>query len=77
MLTAQGVRRIIITTEEPGEYRDTPLTEITDVWHRDRLFEAQDVLADTAGVTVLIHDQACAAELRRARKRGRLPTPAE
>ena len=36
---------------------------------------SQRELAAIDGVTVLIHDQACATELRRARKRGNAPDP--
>ena len=44
--------------------------------HRDQLTQVQEELAAIDGVTVLIHDQECATELRRKRKRGLVPEPA-
>jgi indolepyruvate ferredoxin oxidoreductase len=74
-LTAEGVAKIIVTTENPGSYRGRGLARGVEVWRQERLIEAQERLADTPGVTVLIHDQECATELRRKRKRGLAPAP--
>jgi indolepyruvate ferredoxin oxidoreductase len=76
-LLANGVKRVIVTTDEPENFGGVSLPSGTEVWHRDRLDEAQRVLAATKGTTVLLHDQECAAELRRARSRGKAEEPAE
>ena len=76
-LFANGVKKIIVTTNNPDNYKDVSLSGGTQVWHRDRIDEAQRALAATPGTTVLIHDQECAAELRRARSRGKAEEPEE
>jgi len=76
-LLANGVRKVIVTTDDLSMYSGVSLPGHTEVWHRDRLDEAQRELAGTPGTTVLLHDQECAAELRRARSRGKAEEPVE
>ncbi|MEA2159232.1 MAG: indolepyruvate ferredoxin oxidoreductase, partial [Solirubrobacteraceae bacterium] len=76
-LAAEGVRRIVITTEDPARYDGVALPAIAEVRDRRELMRTQRELAQIEGVTILLHDQACAAELRRERKRGRASAPAE
>ena len=74
-LTAED-QPIIVCSDDPEKFaRDANWAPGTEVWARDRLDEAQRVLRDTPGVTVIIYDQLCAAEKRRDRKRGVLATP--
>ncbi|NMH95829.1 indolepyruvate ferredoxin oxidoreductase family protein [Pseudonocardia acidicola] len=73
-LLAEGVAKIIVCADEPERYSGLdPLPSGVTLWHRDRFDEAQKVLGETEGVTVLVYDQRCAAESRRLRKRGSLP----
>ncbi|MEM7096267.1 MAG: indolepyruvate ferredoxin oxidoreductase family protein [Actinomycetota bacterium] len=75
VLLRQGVREVVVTTDDPKKYDRRGLPGEVAVVDRTRLVEEQERLARTPGVTVLIHDQACAAEARRARKRGLIETP--
>ena len=77
LLAAEGVASIVITTPEPRSYRGIELAAAARVVHRDRLAEVEEELSRVDGVTVLIHDDRCALEKRRLRKRGELPIPAE
>jgi indolepyruvate ferredoxin oxidoreductase len=75
MLLAAGVRQVIITTDDLSKYRMSDMVPGVKVWGRGRIIEAQEELSFVEGCTVLIHDQRCAAEKRRDRKRDRLATP--
>jgi indolepyruvate ferredoxin oxidoreductase len=75
LLASEGVQRIVVTTDDVEKYRGVDLASIATVRERDDLLAVQAELAATPGVTVLIHDQMCAAERRRLRKRGDLSTP--
>jgi indolepyruvate ferredoxin oxidoreductase len=77
LLAAEGVTRIVVTTDDTRRYRRARMARGTTVLPRERLDEAQRTLAGIEGVTVLIHDQECAAEKRRKRRRAteRVATP--
>ena len=77
---AHGVTDAIITTDDVTAYHDVDLPvgpngKPIRVWDRTRIVEAQRHLATVPGVTLLVHDQACAAQTRRLRKRGLVATP--
>ena len=73
-LLAEGVARVLVVSDEPERHRGWRKRPAgVDVWHRDRLAEAERELAAVDGVTLLVYDQGCAAELRRNRKRGTAP----
>jgi indolepyruvate ferredoxin oxidoreductase len=77
MLEAEGVKQIVITTDDVVKYRRVKLPKIVSVRSRAEILEVQTELAEVPGVTVLLHDERCAAEERRDRKRGTIPTPKE
>lgn len=69
-LMAEGVKRIIVVSEDPGRWRNAKFAANVTVAGRDKLFSSMSELEATPGVTVLINEQQCAAEKRRQRKRG-------
>ena len=76
MLHAEGVGKIIVVSSDPARFPpQTRWAADVEVWERDRLEEAQLLLREVRGVTALIYDQECAANLRRKRKRGFAPDP--
>ncbi len=76
-LTAEGVKKLVIVTDEPEKYTGVALEPGVTVHHRDELDRIQRELREVAGTTVIIYDQTCATEKRRRRKRGKLATPAK
>ncbi len=77
-VSAEGVKRIALVSDQPNKYppgSDFP-SEVT-FHHRDDLDVVQRELRQTKGVSIMVFDQTCAAELRRRRKRGIVVDPPE
>jgi indolepyruvate ferredoxin oxidoreductase len=74
-LLAEGVEKIVVVSDDPARHHRSGLPRGVRVESRARLDSVQEELRAIDGVTVLIYDQACAAESRRRRKRGLEPEP--
>ena len=72
----EGVRPIVIVTDEPEKYpASVQWPQGTTVRHRKELELVQQELQQVKGTSALIYDQTCAAEKRRRRKRNTFPNP--
>ncbi|NED68135.1 2-oxoacid ferredoxin oxidoreductase, partial [Streptomyces sp. SID10244] len=65
LLIDEGVARIVVTSDDPKRTKALALPGSVEIRHRDEMLDVQTELAAVGGVTVLIHDQHCAAENRR------------
>ncbi|MBL8359878.1 MAG: indolepyruvate ferredoxin oxidoreductase family protein [Rubrivivax sp.] len=74
-LLSEGVRKLVIVTDQPEKYEGVALEAGVTVHHRDELDRVQRELREIAGTTALIYDQTCATEKRRRRKRGKMVDP--
>jgi len=73
---AEGVDQIVIVADDPSKYpAGTKFPGGVSVHHRDRLDDLQKSFRKIKGVSAIIYDQTCAAELRRRRRRGEEPDP--
>ncbi|WSJ81331.1 indolepyruvate ferredoxin oxidoreductase family protein [Amycolatopsis sp. NBC_01307] len=76
LLLVEGAKQVVITSDAPGALRRRKLPAGVEVRDRTEILRTQEELAAVRGVTVLIHEQECAAEKRRKRRRGKQETPA-
>ena len=75
-LASAGVKRIVLLSDDTGRYRDrTKLAAMTEVHPREDLETLLAELENTAGVSMMIYDQMCAAQKRRQRNRGQMAQP--
>lgn len=75
-LRAERVQRIAVVSDDIGRYRDRSAFAPGVTFHDRALLDAvQRELRGVRGVSAIIHEQTCAAEKRRRRKRGTLENP--
>jgi indolepyruvate ferredoxin oxidoreductase len=76
-LLAEGVRKVVVVTDEPHKYGSGAFPPGVEVHHRDDYDRVQREIRSIEGTTAIIYDQTCAAEKRRRRKRNAFPDPAK
>jgi indolepyruvate ferredoxin oxidoreductase len=74
-LVSEGVKKLVIVTDQPEKYAGVRLADGVTVQHRDELDRIQREFREIEGVTTIIYDQTCATEKRRRRKRGKMAVP--
>jgi indolepyruvate ferredoxin oxidoreductase len=75
-LLAEGVRKVAVVSDDVKKYRGTTRFPAgVRVYSRSKLIEVEEAIRHEPGVTAVVYDQACAAELRRRRRRNETPTP--
>ena len=74
-VTAEGVAEVAVVSDAPGRFSAAEFPPGVTIDHREDMDAVQRRLREVEGVTVLIYDQTCAAELRRRRKRGLIADP--
>lgn len=73
---AEGVRKIVVLSDYPDKYPiNYGFAPGVQIGHRDELDKIQEDIKQWPGTSVIIYDQACAAEKRRKRKRGLMEDP--
>ena len=73
-LEAEGVRKIVVVTDDVDRYDDvTDLAPGVTVHPREALDVVQRELRGIEGCSAIIYEQTCATEKRRRRKRGTMP----
>lgn len=75
VLVAEGVTRVVVTTDELKKYRGVKFPKGVKVRDRTEIVAVQEEFESVKGISVLIHEQECATEKRRKRKRGLMPDP--
>lgn len=71
----ERVARIVLMSDHPEVYRAADLAPGAEIRHRDEIDAVMLALREVPGVTVIVFEQTCAAELRRRRKRGTAVDP--
>ena len=74
-LVAEGVKPVMLVSDDPDKFAQSKLPEGVTLHHRDELDKLQREMREQKGVSAIVYEQTCATEKRRRRKRGTLIDP--